>query len=90
MVQTGAIAANALKQYDTAYGLWQAMPWKSIKYGGQQYQQALLETLRGMSNKTPLVDYYRCFYKEECFVPGNLHCLPKECRDALDYIEMGK
>ena len=55
-----------------------------------QYQKALLETLRGMSNKEPLVAYYRSFYKEECFSFSNRQCLPEECRDALYQIEMGK
>ena len=88
VVQAGAVASNALKQYETAYGLWMYMPWKSIKNFGQQYQQVLLETLRGMKNKTPLIEYYRSFYKEACFSPKNRQCLPEECREALNQTEM--
>jgi len=90
VVQAGAIAANALGQYEAAHLLWKHMPWKRLKNQGQQYQAALLETLRGMSNKESLVAYYRSFYHEKCFAPVNRHCLPKECQDALIQAEMEK
>lgn len=90
VVQVGAITANGLGRYDEAYQLWQYMPWKNLKKFGQQYQADLLETLRKISDKTPLVTYYRQFFKEECFSTANRKCLPKECRDALHQIEKGQ
>ena len=49
VLQAGAIAANAVKDYKTAYEFWNHMPWKELK-NGQKYQQALQETLQGMKN----------------------------------------
>lgn len=83
MLQAGATAANGLKQYEKAYEFWCHLPWKTDGFDGSKYQQALLETLRGLADKEPLLKYYQHFYKEECFLPENWSCLPEECREAL-------
>lgn len=84
ILQAGAKAANALQQQEKAYEFWQQFPWDAKEVTVINYREALLETLRGMKNKTPLVEYYKHFYREELFLPENRGCLPKECRMALE------
>ena len=87
MLQAGAAAANAAHQYETAYRFWKRIPWEKQGFDGSRYQKALLETLRGMSEKQPLISYYKHFYKEEWFLKENRGYLPKECRESLEIME---
>lgn len=87
VVQAGALASNGLRDYEKAFKFWKRFPWRTQEKHGQKYQQALLETLRGMTDKQPLVEYYSCFYKKECFLLEHRNCLPEECRIALQGME---
>lgn len=82
--QAGATAANLLQQYETAYAFWLQLPWKAEGVDGSKYQVSLLETLRKLEDKTPLILYYRQFFREEVFLPENRRYLPLECRMALE------
>lgn len=87
MLQAGAKAANAMGKFDLAYHFWSGFCWSRENFDGSGYKEDLLITLRGMKDRKPLVEYYRHFYKEECFLPENREYLPKECREALEQVK---
>lgn len=89
MLQAGAVVENAMQEYEKAYEYWRQLPWNSEGSRGSRYQEQLLETLRGLPQKQPLLDYYRSFYQACWFTKENRGILPKECQKALEETEAG-
>ena len=83
VLQAGAIVANIMQKFDQAFAYWKQLPWEAEWFPASKYKEDLLITLRGLEDKTPLIRYYRKFYKEEWFLEENREYLPKECREAL-------
>lgn len=89
ILQAGAVVENAMREYERAYAYWRQMPWRSEGCKGSRYREQLLETLRGLPQKQPLIEYYRSFYQEVWFAKENRGILPEECRRALEETEAG-
>lgn len=85
----GAVSANRGGRFEQAYTYWKQLPWEK-EQNKATYREDLLVTLRGLSDKEPLIQYYKQFYKEECFLPENQGYLPKECRELLERVTSKK
>lgn len=89
ILQAGIAVANAKGKFEQALEYLKRLPWKEYEAGqaeefdGSKYQNDLLTTLRGLTDKSYLISYYKRIYKEEWFLPENRDYLPKECREAL-------
>lgn len=90
ILQAAIAVANAMGKFEQALGYLKRFPWKEYEAGrakyfdGSKYQEELLDTLRGLEDKSYLISYYKKIYKPEWFLPENRMYLPKECREALD------
>lgn len=90
MLRAGIVVANMRWQFEQALEYFKKFPWTGGREAGREepvdgskYKEDLLFTLRGLQDKSYLLSYYKKFYKEEWFLPENVDCLPRECREAL-------
>jgi len=49
--QAAATCANAVKDYVTAYGYWEMLPWEDKNFDGNLYLKGMQETLKGLENQ---------------------------------------